>query len=216
MPVAIDTLKMETPTGITVGHTVLRHAEPASDKLLVILPGHGYTSEHPALYFLRMAAAEGGYDVLSVQYSFHVDPEPPADYMDGAALVAEIEAAVKTFDMDRYTALVIAGKSLGTPPAVIVAKDHIAAHAHKRTRLILMTPIGDSIKRSTGIPTLAQIGTGDGRYDAGQIAAANARPEMDYRVYDDLGHGLNRRGDWAASIDSLKQITGDCMAFLSR
>ena len=65
-------IEVTTPSGVTVDHRLIAHDDPRG--LLIMLPGRGYTCDHPVLHFLRKAAADLGYDVLSVWYSFQVAP----------------------------------------------------------------------------------------------------------------------------------------------
>ncbi|MFN8449593.1 MAG: hypothetical protein U0521_13665 [Anaerolineae bacterium] len=58
------TIEVTTVAGVVVDHRLIAHEQPAG--LLVLLPGRGYTCDHPVLHYLRKAAADLGYDVLSV------------------------------------------------------------------------------------------------------------------------------------------------------
>src|SRR5690242_942503 len=65
MSVQPEVIKIQSRFGVTT-HNVLLKQDPASDKLLIMLPGRAYTCDFPMLYYLRSAAAQQGYDVLSV------------------------------------------------------------------------------------------------------------------------------------------------------
>ncbi len=88
----------------------------------------------PLLHYLRKAAADLGYDVLSVWYSFQV---PPYDYVPDQALKAEVDQVVAAAMQRGYQRVIVAGKSMGTPLAV--------RYADRADRLILLTPIGTAV-----------------------------------------------------------------------
>lgn len=80
-------------------------------------------------------------------------------------------------------------------------------------RLILLTPIGTAALDTGATPTLAVIGTADQAYQPEQVDATGTNVE--WLVLDGLDHGLEVAGDWAASLDGLRQITRACIEFLS-
>lgn len=206
MKYEIQTLTTTTANGLEVQHVFLRQNTPAK-RLLVILPGRGYTSEHPALYFLRRAAAELDYDVLSITYSFQVN----AGTFNTMNLPAEINAVLLQVNPDAYQRVVFAGKSMGTPLAVTHGLNCLA----EDVRLILLTPIGDAVDEARDMPTLAIIGTEDRYYDAESIAATEMRPNVSWRVMPGLNHALEDRSNWQRSITVLLEIVAVCADFLS-
>lgn len=197
-------IEVTTPAGVTVDHRLIAHDDPVG--LLILLPGRGYTCDHPVLHYLRKAAADLGYDVLSVWYSFQV-ASIPDDQVTMQQLAAEVDQAIKgVLQLNSgYKRVCIAGKSLGTPLAVL--------HAQQAERLILLTPIGTSVQDAGSKPTLAIIGTADPVYDPASINAS--RENVEWLVLDGLDHGLEAAGDWEASLDGLQQITQTCVEFLS-
>ena len=50
---------------------VMPDDEPRS-RLMILLPGRGYTIDAPLLYYHQVLAWELGYDTLPMQYGFHV------------------------------------------------------------------------------------------------------------------------------------------------
>jgi hypothetical protein len=159
------------------------------------------------LYFLRRAAAEQGYDVLSITYSFQMQP----DTFITMNLPAEVDAALRMVNPDSYPRVVFAGKSMGTPLAVTNGLNSMA----EDVRLILLTPIGDAVDDARDLPTLAIIGTNDRYYDAESIAATEMRPNVTWRVMPGLNHALEDKGSWERSTAVLQEIVGVCARFLS-
>ncbi|MEO8393259.1 MAG: hypothetical protein ABI700_09725, partial [Chloroflexota bacterium] len=159
-------IEITTPSGVTVDHRLIAHDDPRG--LLILLPGRGYTCDHPVLHYLRKAAADLGYDVLSVWYSFQVAAIPD-DQVTIRQLAAEVDQAIREVLKRGYAHVMIAGKSLGAPLAVL--------HAHQAERLILLTPIGTSVQDAGSKPTLAIIGSADPVYDPDAINASRTNVE---------------------------------------
>ena len=181
---------------------MIAHEHPVG--LLILLPGRGYTCDHPVLHYLRKAAADLGWDVLSVWYSFQV-ASIPDDQITLEGLAVEVDAVIREVLKRRYARVCIAGKSLGTLLAV--------QHAARCERLILLTPVGTAAFEVAWLPTLAVIGTNDPLYQPDAISATE--PNVEWRVLDGLDHGLEAGGDWSRSLDSLREITQACVEFLS-
>lgn len=196
------TLEMTTASGVTVEHRLIAHDN--SNRLLIILPGRGYTCDHPALHYLRKAAADLGWDVLSVWYSFQAAPLPD-EQITLESLAVEVDAAIREVLKRRYARVCIAGKSLGTPLAVL--------HAHQAERLILLTPVGTAVFEVGDVPTLAIIGTSDPLYQPDALDATGAN--VQWMLLDGLDHSLEAAGDWERSLDGLRAITQACAEFLS-
>lgn len=196
-------IELTTPAGVTVEHRLIAHEQPVG--LLVLLPGRGYTCDHPVLHYLRKAAADLGWDVLSVWYSFQAAPIPD-EQVTLEGLAAEVDAVIREVLKRRYARVCIAGKSLGTLLAV--------QHAARCERLILLTPVGPAVFEVGWLPTLALIGTADPLYQPDVTAATE--PNVEWQVLDGLDHSLEAPGDWARSLDALRAITQACVDFLSR
>lgn len=194
-------IEVLTASGVRVDHRLIAHDTP--DRLLIILPGRGYTCDHPVLHYLRKAAAGLGWDVLSVWYSYQVATLPDeAVTFEGLAL--EVDQAIGEVLKRGYNSVAIAGKSLGTPLA--------ALHAHQADRLILLTPIGTAALDVEPVPTLAVIGTADPVYNPEQINASGAN--VQWMIMDGLDHSLEAHGDWETSLDALGEIIQACAEFL--
>jgi len=207
----IKALNVQSPSGVTTGQLFFVHEDPAAGRLLVILPGRGYTRDDPLLYYLRMVAVPLGYDVLAVQYSFQADPHAVSfDRLGWDGLGAEVEQLVKALPEREYEQVCMAGKSLGTPLAVQLAQKHPARH--KST--LLLTPIANAVQLAGDLPTLAIIGTGDAAYNQEIVEADTRRENVTWWVFDGLNHSLEHRDDWQASMEVLQEIMEICESFL--
>ena len=209
------TLKVDTAAGITVEHLYYHQERAPAEKLLVVLPGRGYLASHPVLHYLQKMARSLGYDVLSVQYSFQVTSQASGGKTPGwEELTDEANRAICSLPRQNYGHVCFAGKSLGTPLAVTLAQNSPA----QDTRLLLLTPIANAVESAGEIPTLAIIGTADAAYNADTVAADADRPNITWRVFEGLNHGLeaadNIRDDWRTSVNALVDIIAACEDFL--
>jgi hypothetical protein len=196
------TIELTTPSGVAVEHRLIAHDDSVG--LLVILPGRGYTCDYPLLHYLRKAAADLGWDVLSVWYSFQVAAVPD-DQITLDGLAAEVDAAIREALKRGYRRVCIAGKSLGTPLATL--------YTRQAERLILLTPLGTAAADTGALPALAVIGTADPQYQPDVIDTSS--DNVRWLVLDGLDHSLEAPGDWARSLDALHTVIAACTDFLA-
>ncbi len=199
------TIEVESRFGVTVHNQLIRH-ESASERLIVMLPGRGYTCNHPVMHYLRKVGLTLGWDVLSVEYGFQtanlpLTPERMPDIWD------DVRQATREV-LSNYEMVCIAGKSLGTPLAAQLAAQ-LAGNLERA--LILLTPIRDAVQMANNVKTLAVAGTADPVYDPDSVIdTANVA----WRVFDGLNHSLEVAGDWQASVRALEQVIASCVDFL--
>lgn len=208
MPHEITTISHESPFGLTV-HNQFFHHQQGSDRLVIVLPGRGYTVEHPVLFHLRYMALENGCDVLPVQYGYQAAGRELKSEEWGY-LPQDIALATAPVLARGYQHVCIAGKSLGTPLAIELAKTISA-----EVSLILLTPIGAAIQAMTGLQhvrSLAIIGTNDSLYSPEIVAQTSAH--VQWKVLEGLDHGLFIEDNWRVSIDALNSIMAVCEQFL--
>ena len=200
----IEVLEVESPFGVTVRNQ-FHHHDSDSARLMIILPGRGYTVNHPVLFHLGHMAFENGYDVLPVQYGFHAGGAlEPAQI---PLLQEEVQRATKPVLARDYSEVCVVGKSLGTPLAIDLARSLDV----ERVSQILLTPIGAAMQAAGDIPTLAIIGTADPLYAAENIQESAT---LTWKVYERLGHGLVDEADWRYSVQVLQEIIAACETFL--
>ena len=206
MALEFASIDVTTNEGVTLRHTLSYHNNPVSNRLLVLLPGRAYTVTSPALHYLGKAGLSAGYDLLPVTFGFQAAPER----VDGVGdLLGEARAAVLRALERGYGHICIAGKSLGSPVAAALAQELTV----KQVRLILLTPVAQAVSFVGDVETLAVIGSADPMYDA-QAVADETRPNVTWRVFDGLNHGLEKEGDWRGSISALAEVTAACDGFL--
>lgn len=208
MSVKVTTLTHASPFGVEVSSPLHQHDGPA-ERLLVLLPGRGYTVGHPLLFHLLHLALENGWDALAVSYGFQA---AGGDFRPEQFPLLQQDVALATAPAlaRGYRQVCVAGKSLGTPLAVDVARSAKA----EQVSLILLTPVSGVMQALDGIRTLAVIGTDDPLYSPETVRLTEGDAHIEWRVYDGLDHALMVKDDWRASVAALRQIMGDCERFL--
>jgi hypothetical protein len=209
MSVQSEVIRIQSRFGVTTHNTLLKQ-EVGADKLLIMLPGRAYTCDFPALYYLRSAAVQLGYDVLSVEYGFqaaHTD----FGFQQAPDLVADVNDTVQPVLARKYKQVVVAGKSLGTPLASNLAR----SITDVAVSLILLTPVGDSTQDLDGLRTLVVIGTKDAMYSPETVSAFEGHPDVKWCVFEGLDHGFEVAGQWRDSLSVMPQIIEACATFLS-
>ena len=199
-----ELITVDSPLGVTVKHRFQFH-DPAADKLVIILPGRGYTVNHPVLAHLGLMAFANGYDVLPVQYGFQTSGD--LDPTQIPLLQQDVQLATAPVLQRGYHEICVVGKSLGTPLAIDLAQSIEAAVVSQ----ILLTPIGAAMQAAGDIRTLAIIGTADPLYMPEMV---NDSPNTTWRVFENLNHGLIDEDNWRYSIDCLRDIIATCETFL--
>jgi acetyl esterase/lipase len=196
-------IETQSPFGVTARHTLTTH-EPASEKLVIMLPGRGYTNEGPVMFHTRQMALENGWDVLAVQYGFqaaNADLRPEQFPL----LPQDVSLAVEPVLKRGYREICIVGKSLGTPLAAELAKSLTA----EKIWLILFTPIAGSMNNLNGLRTLAVIGTADPVYTPELVKT----PGVQWKVFEGFNHGLIQDGNWRVSVSALHDMILACERF---
>ena len=108
-----------TPSGAGVAiQNRLMGPDGGSEKLLVMLPGNNYSCDAPAFFYLRQAAIQAGWDVLSTTYAFQV----VGGEIDGPTMLADVRAAVDQVLPKGYREVCICAKSLGSLIALPLAR----------------------------------------------------------------------------------------------
>ena len=117
------------------------------EKLAIVFPGIGYTSDKPLLHYARRIAAELGYEVRLISYTGFPkkilgDREKMAESYRIAK--SQTKAQLAKIDLSRCDDLLLIGKSIGTILAAKLADKSSA----DRVRLVLYTPMEDTFRYS--------------------------------------------------------------------
>ena len=198
-------IPIESAFGVTL-HQEYYASDPRSDKLMILLPGKGYTIHSPLFHYIKPMGINYGFDVLSVNYGIHV-----TQVDNWMTRIPDIQADTqKTIDRvleHDYQTVCVVGKSLGTPIAATIANQLTAPHIS----VLMLTPIQAAMSMLNNIRTLGIIGTADPAYDADLIIESDTQSWL---VLDDLNHSLEYKNDRDKSLDILKQILSTCESFI--
>lgn len=202
----VEMIPIESYAGVTIPNKLLQ-PEQRNNRLLVLIPGRGYLVSHTHLHLTQMLGLQLGYDVLMVQYGFHVT-QTEFDIAQMPDLKTETEAALQQALIKApYTEVVLVGKSLGTPIAA-----QLANALKQVSRVILLTPIGGSASLIEQTSTLAIIGTADAAYSEELTQDTEL---VRWEVYEGLNHGLLLADDVHGSIPPLADMLREIEAFLT-
>jgi hypothetical protein len=187
------------PIDLEPGEAVLHDGDP--QRCLVVLPGVRYFSQAPLLWFAREAAQARGWSALELSERAPADRDP-FDWMR--------ERAERVLDFTQATTVAVAGKSLASAAAPLVAERGLPAVW--LTPLLTRPEVVDAVERSRAPallvgspadPTWADYeGPGAGGLEVLSIAG--------------LDHSLQVAGDPSGSLDVLRDVTAAIGRFLDR
>lgn len=198
-------IPIESAFGMTLHHDYYA-SDVRSDKLMILLPGRGYTIDSPLFHYLKPIGIKQGYDVLSIRYAIHVTKVD--NWITRISdIQADTQKAVAQVLAHNYQTVCVVGKSLGTPIAATIANQLDVANKS----VLMLTPIQSAMSLLNNIRALGIIGTSDPAYDPDMIIETKSQSWL---VLDDLNHSLEYKDDWATSLDILKQVLATCESFI--
>ena len=193
--------------------------EGAIDQLAVLLPGFAYTLDMPLFYYAEKLLLERSWDVLRVEYAYHMRPEfqtlskPERDQW----LLADTTAAWRAALGQRaYERVVLIGKSLGT-----LAMGHLLTLADPPPTVgaVWLTPLlsngrlGQQISQYGG-PSLFVIGTADPEFDPVVLETLQVATTGEAVVVTNADHGMDIPGDPIASVRAVERVVEALSRFL--
>lgn len=187
-----------------------------NSKLLIMLPGLGYTNDMPIMFYLHQIATNRGYDVLQVNYDYRGVPRDTSAEEWSARMIADVQPVIEAaLAKGSYKSVVLAGKSIGT--RVMAAL--LARGFDKATAYIWLTPLFASepirnLAMEHG-PSIAVFGDADyavANVDLASIAKAGVRliiqPEGD--------HSMMVQGNIPQSISDLASAMKEIESWLDQ
>ncbi len=178
----------------------------------IVLPGLGYTSHMPLLYYPTRYLMELGYDIWRFEYEYgryedflNAPPEEKRKWALGDIL----SGLEELFKSERWKSpLVVIGKSLGTRVmGYLFSQDQ----RFKDSLGIWLTPVFKSRHlreelRQSFQRSLFVIGTSDPHYERAYIEELSKREEFKVLVFEEADHSLEIDGDLLGSIDMVKRV----------
>ena len=188
-------------------------SDQSSRVLAILLPGKGYTTSMPLLFYAENLSFYRNWDVLRVNYNYLRLDISGEEIV--SRLVADTRAAIEAgLRQGNYSNVVVFGKSLGT----IAMANSIDLLANKIARWIWMTPllkvdeVHQAIQQS-GSDSIAVIGTADSQFDS-DVVADLAHANVRSVVVKNADHGMGIEGDVPASIAALGTVFSEIDNFL--
>jgi len=166
----------------------------------LVLPGAGYTVDHPALFWACQVLAQVGWRVITMRWR--------ADGVAEADRQGFVEQGAELLDAETGSAprTLVLAKSLGS---------YAAAWASGRSYpAIWLTPVLTDgfvagALQTYSAPSLLIGGTADPMWSTPDGTAA----EQQVLELTDVDHALHRAGDWQASLEALRQTLTAIEAF---
>ncbi len=191
----------------------------ATGHLAIFLPGLGYTSHMPVMYYPFLAFLSRGIDVLRAEYNyvkledFMALPQDERRRQAAADATAIYATAIK---QRRYDTVTFVGKSLGT-----VSMGHLITSVRSLPKLqcLWLTPV---LKNELLLSQIKQvkhralfvIGTADPYYDKGSLADLLRVTGGEGIVIEGADHSLEIDGDAIKSLQALERIMMGIEKFL--
>ncbi|UCE10175.1 MAG: hypothetical protein JSW61_14585 [Candidatus Thorarchaeota archaeon] len=215
---SFESIAIEGHGGRPIPNTFFKLSSP-SDKLAMVFPGRGYTSQGPLLYYTIGLLLENRVNVLSVDYRYSAIPEfVNLEWEDRMQWILEdVEAAYKAAKQHIDARLsVLVGKSLGT-----LGIGHLLSKFDdtRRARIIWHTPLlrieglVRQIKENKP-SSLIVIGTDDPHYDTAVLDSVIETTGASTIIIDDADHSMDIRVSVRDSIEAMSRIIEKIKNFL--
>jgi len=215
---SIETLNITGCRNEAVPNTFFRQ-KAGTTHLAVLLPGLGYTSQMPVMYYPCLALLASGADVLRADYNYVRLPafmalEPDERRKCATAdATAILDAAITQRD---YKKITLVGKSIGT-----FAMGHLITTVQVLPALqcIWLTPL---LKHEQLLSQIKRIkhralfvtGTADPYYDQKNLEDIIKATGGESIVIEGADHSMEISGNPSASLRALERITDGIVKFL--
>lgn len=199
-----------------VPNTFFRQQHDA-DHIAIILPGMGYTSHMPVLYYPASVLLFLGADVLRIEYDYSNRPE--FLQLTGTErvhwLISDVSASCKAGLSQRsYQKITLIGKSIGT-----IAMGHLLTNQtmFDKAQAIWLTPVfrNETLRKQAQQCTqksLFVIGTEDPNYDPVFLKGVSAKAEA--LIIEGADHSLEIEGDPLQSLKAMEKLIEAIKRFL--
>lgn len=180
-------------------------AEEPNGWLGLVLPGLGYTSEMPLMFFTRRLLLWRGVDVLNLNPATHSDAfQNSSDEVQLNWLKTDVLSGLNSgLSAQNYKGIILAGKSIGS---LAIAQAVAEAEAYLPTTLIWITPllrwqvVVDAALKAVG-PQVHICGGADPTYDAEKLNQIIAeKPLANAFVAPGANHILEVQGNEQATF----------------
>jgi predicted alpha/beta-hydrolase family hydrolase len=183
--------------------------------LVVSLPGDNYGVDGPLLYYPNQRLWRGGWDTAGITYGYQSAGKRFAP-LAIAGVLDECQRAIEVLLHQRdYQQLVLMGKSLGASLVALLCQQLVLP---AWTRAVYLTPplgaMFNPIFLETAQPACLALGTVDRFYDPEALRALRQARTFHLIQIEGADHSLNIEGDLQASLDGVKRVTEEVIAFI--
>lgn len=193
--------------------------QPAgSTSLALILPGVGYTSAMPLLYYAERLLIERGCDVLTVDYDYRsISRTLPRNEWQERLFADTLQSLSVAYGHHSYASVVLVGKSLGT-----MAMAHLLeSQRWPIGASVWLTPIlrREDVRRELekmSHRAFVATGTDDGEYDKPLLHELEQRHGVDVCTIESAEHSIDIVGDVPGSVEAVRTVMQRVQAFLER
>ena len=215
----IKTLEIRGYGDEPVPHTFYEQEETPS-QVALLLPGMGYTSHMPLLYYPARIMLSLGADVLGLEYDYNRREDFMA--LPGEErkqwLLADVTHACRTVLKGRsYQEITLIGKSLGTRAMghLLTTDDHL-----REANAIWLTPVLRSEKlcrqiKEWGRRSLIVIGTADPHYNQALLDEIQGATDSEMLIVEGADHSLEIGGDVLRSLDAMQKVIRAIQVFVT-
>ena len=216
---SIENLDLSGYRDEKVPNTLFRQ-EKAAHHLTILLPGLGYTSHMPLLYYPAQIMLSLGADVLRVEYDYNRREDFVSLSGDERRrwLIADVSSACRTiFAEHPYQETTLKGKSLGT-----LAISHLVTNEEKfrQAKAIWLTPLlrNETLRaqiKQWGQRSLFVIGSADPHYDESLLADMQKATNGETLVIEGGDHSLEIGGDVLQSLQAMERVIRAIQSFVT-
>ncbi|MGD8226140.1 MAG: hypothetical protein PVH82_17495 [Desulfobacteraceae bacterium] len=194
--------------------------EESTSEVALLLPGLGYTSHMPLLYYPARIMLSLGADVLGLEYDYN----QRRDFMRLAGeerkkwLLTDVTNACRTmFKRGSYQNITLVGKSLGTRAMghLLTTDDQL-----RESNAIWLTPVLRSESlcsqiKEWGRRSLMVIGTADPHYNQALLDEIQGETDSEMLIIEGADHSLEIGGNVLQSLEAMQRVVRAIQAFLT-
>ena len=174
-------------------------------KLAIVLPGVGYHTDKPLLYYSKKIAKAKDYQIIDISYNFtddvgkiKFDEDSMAKAIDMG--LNQMEEQLSDLDFSSYDRIIFIGKSIGTAIAARYDITHGISGEH-----IVFTPVPATFEYLTSYQGLVFHGNMDPLCDTDLCIENCEEMSLTYAVVPQANHSLET-GDVLTDIDNLHRL----------
>ena len=195
----------------------LEGANEYTERLAIMLPGAGYTSQAPLFHYASSMFLESSIDVLKINYPYNGPFYDDFSWEElSRAINHDVSAVLDHVLPDKgYRQYILLAKSIGT----LSIESILDKTGTNETKAIWVTPLLKeervaNLLADSRQQTLCIIGDKDPHYISEQFERIKQNPFVTTRLISHMHHSLEREGHILESIDVLKSIINDIRDFI--